>query len=546
MVKALWQERFGGQPLGYQMDSWADQLASYLKVRITVIDRNGKVWADSELNGKDLREAENHRGRPEVKEAMGNGVGTSLRYSAALRSRLLYVGARLEDRGSPIGAIRLALSLSFLDRLYSRTRQFLLAAFLSALLFGLLLTYVFSRGLSRPILEMASLSQKMAGGDFSKKASSLGGGKELAELGSAMNRMAEETVRRLREITLQKDRLQAILSGMMEGVVVVDKEERILLMNPALRGVFSLSSPPEGASLMEVLRNVKIQEMVRRAMAQGGEVVRDEISFPGPPLRTFRVSAVSTSPQGPSGDVVCVFSDITELRRLETIRRDFVANVSHELKTPLSSIKGFAETLLDGALEDRSHARDFVNTILRQADHLERLINDLLDLARIESERMDLRPTSLRLQEIVPGMIEALRPLWESKRLKMKAELDPSLPTVLADPSVLRQILSNLLDNAIKFTPPGGRIRVGASLKPDYLQIAVEDSGIGIPSSDLPRIFERFYRADVGQARVPGSTGLGLAIVKHLVLAQGGKVWAESELGKGSSFFFTLPLASIT
>ncbi|MDH7500565.1 MAG: ATP-binding protein [candidate division NC10 bacterium] len=545
MVKALWEEQFSRRPFGYRMDGWADQLAPYLGARITIIDGKGKVWADSELSGRELKEAENHRSRPEVQEAMAHGVSTSLRYSATSRSRLLYVAARLEDGGSPVGVVRLALSLHALDRLYSRIKGFLLAALLFSLLFGLLFTYTLSRLLSRPLLKMTSLSQRMAEGDFSRRASGLQGGKELNELALAINRMAEETDRRVREITRQKDRLQAILSGMGEGVMVVDREERIVLMNPALRNSFSLALAPEGISLMEALRNVRIREVVRQAMGRRGEVVQEEISVPGPPPRTFRLSAVSASPQGSSSDVVCVFSDITELRRLETIRRDFVANVSHELRTPLSSIKGYSETLLDGALEDQAHARGFVETILRQADHLETLINDLLDLARIESGKMELLPVPLRLQEIIPQVLEPFRPLWEARELRVQTELDSSLPAALADPSALRQILSNLMDNAIKFTPPKGEIQVRASLRADHLQVEVRDSGIGISSSDLPRIFERFYRADAGQARPLGSTGLGLAIVKHLVQAQGGQVWAESQLGAGSTFFFTLPLASV-
>jgi len=242
--------------------------------------------------------------------------------------------------------------------------------------------------------------------------------------------------------------------------------------------------------------------------------------------------------------VVCVFHDITELRRLETIRRDFVANVSHELKTPLSSIKGYAETLLGGALEDQEHARGFLETIHRQADHLAKLINDLLDLARIEAGKMELRPVPLNLQEIIPQIIEILRPLWEGKGLSVVFEALPSLPPALADQGAVRQILSNLLDNAIKFTSQGGQIAVRASIHADFLRIEVKDSGVGISSSDLPRIFERFYRADAARPRSPESTGLGLAIVKHLVLAQGGQVWAESQLGNGSVFSFTLPLAA--
>jgi len=446
--------------------------------------------------------------------------------------------------GPPVGVIRLSFPLSTLDRLYAQVNGFLLVAFLFALLLGLLFAYILSRFLSQPILEMASISRKIAEGDFHKKVRRIRGGKELAELGSAINRMAEEISRTIQEITLQKGNLEATLLGMNEGVLVVDQNERIVLINHSLRQSFSVASPPEGKTLMEALRNGKIQEMVRKAMAQEGQVVREELVFAGPPPRTFQVSAVSTSPGGPFLHVVCVFHDITELRRLETIRRDFVANVSHELKTPLSSIKGYAETLLDGALEDQKHARGFVETIQRQADHLAKLINDLLDLARIEAGKMELKPVPIRLQEIIPQIAETLRPTWESKDLRVEVEAPPFLPPVLADQAAVHQILSNLLDNAIKFTPRGGQIAVRISTQENHLRIEVNDSGVGISSSDLPRIFERFYRADVARPRSPESTGLGLAIVKHLVLAQEGRVWAESELGKGSSFYFTLPLTS--
>ena len=546
MMKTLFKERFAKGPFSYQMDTWADRLAPYLGARITIIDREGKVWADSELNGSDLRQAERHGGRPEVQEALSKGLGQSIRYSATQRCRMLYVAVRLEPeaKGPPLGVIRLALPLSALDRLYSQVNGFLLAAFLSALLLGLLFAYILSRFLSQPILEMASVSRRMAEGDFHKKVRRIRGGRELAELGFAINRMAEEIGRTIREITLQRGNLEAILLGMNEGVMVLDRSERIVLMNPSLKESFSLGSPPEGKTLMEALRNAKIQEIVSRAMVQRGQVVREELIFAGPPPRTFQVSAASTSSEGPSSHVVCVFHDITELRRLETVRRDFVANASHELKTPLSSIKGYAETLLDGALEDQNCARGFVETILRQADHLTRLINDLLDLTRIESGKIELRPILLRLQEVIPQILEPFRPLWESKRLKVEVEVSSSLPSIHRDQGAFRQILSNLIDNAIKFTPPGGQIGVRASIQGEDLQVAVKDSGVGIPSTELPRIFERFYRADANQPRPPESTGLGLAIVKHLVLSQGGQVWAESELGAGSTFYFTLSLSS--
>ncbi len=546
MMKILWEERFAKGAFSYQMDAWTDQLAPYLAARITIIDREGKVWADSELNGSDLHQAEWHGGRPEVQEALSKGLGQSIRYSVTQRCRMLYVAVPLEAEGgeSRIGVIRLSFPLSTLNRLYAQVNAFLLAAFVFALLLGLLFAYILSRFLSHPLMEMASVSRKIAEGDFQKKVRRIRGGRELTELGSAINRMAEEISRTIREITLQKGNLEAILLGMNEGVMVLDPNERILLMNPSLKQSFSVASPAEGKTLMETLRNGKIQEMVRKAMAQERQVVREDLIFAGPPPRTFQVSAVSTSPGGLSRHAVCVFHDITELRRLETIRREFVANVSHELKTPLSSIKGYAETLLDGALEDQEHARGFVETIHRQADHLAKLINDLLDLARIEAGKMELALVPLRIEEIIRQIIESFRPISESKRLDVDFESVPSLPPVLADQGAVRQILSNLLDNAIKFTPQDGQITVRTSIQADHLLIEVKDSGVGISSSDLPRIFERFYRADAARPRSPESTGLGLAIVKHLVLAQGGQVWAESELGRGSTFYVTLPLTS--
>jgi two-component system phosphate regulon sensor histidine kinase PhoR len=544
LARVLWEERFSRTPFSFEMDAWADRLALLMPARITVTDLKGTVWADSELEGKGLREVGNHANRPEIQQALSQGRGSSIRYSATLRSRLLYVAARLEPGGSPRGVIRLALPLSSLDRLYSQINRFLLAAFLGALLFGVLLAHLLSRRLSRPIQELAFLSRRMREGHFTPGWSDYRAAKELVELGRAMNRMAEEIDRRIREIARQKDRLQGILTSMREGVMVVDREGRIILMNPALRDLFSLSPPPEGKPLLEVIRNAKIQEMVRKAMAQGGEVVQDEISFAGPPPRTFWVSAVSTTSEEVAGDVVFVFLDISELRRLETVRRDFVANVSHELKTPLSSIKGYAETLLEGGLEDRDNATAFVETILKQADRLEGLIEDLLSLARIESGQMRLAITSLPLEEVLPSLVETFRPRLLSKDLSLNLKLPACLPPALADPGAVREILSNLLDNAIKFTPSGGRIEIRVSLQSDCLQVEVEDSGEGISSADLPRVFERFYRAGSGRARSAGGTGLGLAIVKHLVQAQGGQVWAESCLGRGSIFFFTLPLAA--
>ncbi len=355
-----------------------------------------------------------------------------------------------------------------------------------------------------------------------------------------------ETESRLREKSAAKGvgeaRLEAILTNMIEGVLVVDRKGEIVLMNPSLRKSFLVDTAPEGKRVLEVIRHVAVQDMVDETLAgRKPEVFSREIELGGPAGRSLQVNSVALgAEQAPEGAVL-VFHDITQLKQLERIRQDFVANVSHELRTPLASIKGYAETLIDGALEDGKNAREFVRIIHQDSERLSHLINDLLDLSKIESGKMKMSFLPVDLSGIVRRTAAVLEKQAVSRKIEMSWDIPSGLPKVLADDTRLSQVFMNLLDNAIKYTPDGGSVKVSFHFREGAVRVDVSDTGMGIPEKDLPRIFERFYRVDKARSRELGGTGLGLSIVKHIVQAHGGQVFVASQLGQGSTFSFTLP-----
>lgn len=338
-------------------------------------------------------------------------------------------------------------------------------------------------------------------------------------------------------------KLEGVLSSMAEGVLVVDKSGKIALINPSLRRTFLINTPPERKRPIEVVRNIAVQEMVDRALKGKEALVSQEIALYLPEEKTFRVNAVPVARNDAVEDAILVFHDITELRRLERIRQDFVANVSHELRTPLASIKGYAETLREGALVDKANAKDFIDIIYHDSDRLGRLINDLLDLSKIESGQLNMVFVPMDVLEVARRAVAIVSGQAKKKSIAVTLDMPQELPEVLGDESRLSQVLLNLLDNAIKYTPEGGSIKIAAHSEDDSVRVDVTDAGIGIPENDLPRIFERFYRVDKGRSRELGGTGLGLSIVRHIVQAHSGRVWVKSEPGRGSTFSFTIPTA---
>jgi len=432
------------------------------------------------------------------------------------------------------------------------TQGWLLAALFLVLIAGVALAVGFSRRFSLRVKRLKDFARRMGAGDF-RPLPPEAARDELADLADTLNVAAADLQARFNSLNVQSNRSAAILRDMVEGVAVIDAGEHLVYCNGAFAEVAGMrAEQAEGRPILEVIREPQILELVRGAIG-GEEDLRGEIQVGGGRRRVFAltVSPVSTAGQqsgmarssGRMGAVV-VLHEISELRRLEQVRKDFVANVSHELKTPLTSIQGFAETLLAGALDDPEHSRRFVEIIRNHALRLSRLTDDLLKLSRIEAGKLDLEFQPVSLANLIEAAVEATSPRAEAGRLSLTLDCPPDLPCVQADPNLLREVLQNLLDNAVQYTPAGGRIEVSAVLSEGSALVTVADTGIGIPEAEQERIFERFYRLDPARSREMGSTGLGLAIARHIVEAHGGHIGVESSVGRGSKFRFSIPLVS--
>jgi len=425
-------------------------------------------------------------------------------------------------------------------------KSFLFSCFFSVILV-IPLAYLFARSLTHPILEVAQRAIQLVLSTFGKEVR-VRSSDEVESLSKAIGEMGIQSRSKIEEISKEKDYLQTILKGMMEGVLVVDGRGRILMVNDALRGLLSLSSDVSDKMPLEIIRNAELEGAIRKAI-EDGENIALELDLNESGEKVIEVNVVSILPSGRQIDedsegirgAIAVFHDITRLKQLEKIRQDFVANVSHELRTPLTTIKGYAETLLEGALKE-DQAFQFVQVIKRHTDRLTKIVEDLLMLSRIETREFQLKWEDVSVRDFIDDIIDFVRDPAERKKISLSRNEVPSSLRVKGDRSYLEQILMNLLDNAIKYTPEAGRVIVSAVEKDSKdIQFSVQDNGIGIPKEDLSRIFERFYRVDKGRSKELGGTGLGLSIVKHLVQAHGGKVWVESQMGKGSTFCFTLP-----
>ncbi len=412
------------------------------------------------------------------------------------------------------------------------------------------LAYLILKFLTQPIQAVTELADRVASGSLGE-GSRVESEDEMGRLSKAINEMRLQLQNKIEEVSREKDYLQALLGGVLEGVLVVDGRGRIKMVNDALRQLLSLPPSIEGRTPLEVIRHSQLEKSLQQVL-EDGQSTTLELTLPSPQEKTFEVNLVGIPPpsdgvaKGEEGrqGVIAVFHDITRLKELEKIRQDFVANVSHELRTPLTTIKGYAETLLDSAL-GKDVAPRFVEVIKRHADRLEKIVEDLLMLSKIESKEFVLSIEPVSLSELIVNVLDFLRESLSRKRITVSYDLTRPLPLVRGDRHYLEQVFVNLLDNAIKYGREGGEISISVAERGQReAEVSVRDDGIGIPKEDLPRIFERFYRVDKGRSKELGGTGLGLSIVKHIVQAHGGRIWAESTFGKGSTFHFTLPLRS--
>jgi two-component system phosphate regulon sensor histidine kinase PhoR len=522
----------------------AQRYGALLGARVTVIARDGAVLGDSERTLAEVRSMANLGDLPEVQAALAGEVGSDLRHSQALHQDILFVAIPLAEGPQIRGALRLALPLTQVDKAATSVHR---TVTLGALLaFGVVLAVglFISRRVTRPVTEMQTIARRMAEGDFAQRVP-VAGSDEIAELGRTLNLMAARLKAQIQDLEGEQAKAAAILDSMVEGVIAIDRRERLLLMNHAARAIFGLGEERvEGRPFLEMIRHKALLDLIEAIrLANVGETRRREIEL-GPPVeRTVEAHATSVAITPGGQGLLLVLHDITELRRLERVRTEFVANVSHELRTPLTSIRGYLETLLDGALEEPANARRFLEIAHTHAERLSRLVDDLLQLSDIETGKVVLKPEALVLHGVAVDVVMMFEKQASQKQLTL-ANAVPAVLWVRADRDRLMQIMVNLVDNAVKYTPQGGRVTLGATRGlSGFVNVWVDDTGIGIPSTDLPRITERFYRVDKARSRELGGTGLGLAIVKHLVQAHGGELWLESELGKGTTVYFTLPEA---
>ena len=515
-----------------------------LEARVTVIAADGTVLADSERDEAGVRVMENHAGRPEVRAALAGAVGRDLRRSGTLGVEMLYVAVPLQAGGGG-GVVRLALHMPDVARTVTWARWTVTGAATLACLLAMAVGLVVNRRVARPVAAMRRVALHIAEGRLDAPVP-VEGTDEVAELGRALGDMALTLRDKIATLETERAKVATILDAMVEGVIALDARGRVLLLNPGARAILGLASAPrhpvEGRPLVEAVRQKELLDFVEASQAAApGSHAQRELEL-GPPLhRVLAAHAVAVDLPPEGRGTLLVLHDVSELRRLERVKTEFVANVSHELRTPLTCIRGYLETLLDGALEEPAHARRFLEVASTHADRLKRLVDDLLQLSNLETGRVTLVPVTLDLADVATGVLAIFERQAAQKGVALTSTVPPGLG-VRADRDRLAQILLNLVDNAVKFTPEGGRVRVSATpLGARLVRMEVSDTGIGIPSTDLPRLTERFYRVDKTRSRELGGTGLGLAIVKHLVQAHGGELAIESELGRGTTVAFTLP-----
>jgi two-component system, OmpR family, phosphate regulon sensor histidine kinase PhoR len=512
LLAAQWQELADA-------DAIADAAGRSTGHRVTLIDQSGTVLGDSEFDGARLSALENHRQRPEVRDAIATGTGQARRVSASAGDEELYVAVRM-----PLGVSRVSVRTRAVDELFSRSRVDILQVGVGAIIAVAIFGWFFSRSITKPIGELRDVAQSLAAGDLSRRPEIAAPG-EVGDLARAVHRLAEQLGARLATLEAEESLLTELFDSLTEGAIAVDASRQVMRINDVgrvLAGVdgevpFPVDRLPDDESLRDALRR-----------ALSGQVVdAREVTI------NDRAVSLVARPLTDGGAVLAMY-DLTPIRRLEQVRRDFVANVSHELKTPLTIVGGYAETLVDDGDMPGPNRQAFLQTILSNTMRMQRIVDDLLDLSRIESGGWRPNPVWSRIPDVAADVMLASKPAALAKNVVVRADIAPDAESVLADPTALRQVLGNLVENAVRHTAEG-TVTIVARREAEHLTLDVADTGVGIAAEHLPRIFERFYRVDPARSREQGGTGLGLAIVRHLVEAHGGSVTAQSEAGVGTT-----------
>lgn len=522
----------------------AQHYAELTDARITFVRRDGKVLGDSAYDPSQMN---NHHDRPEIQELLaGEWIGSSIRYSDTLGERMMYAAAPVYHQGEQVGYVRMAIGLGELSRTIYSLWVYLLLGLSFLLIVAGLISYRFAYGFIRPLEHIITVAKRITKQNYNARVR-LKNRDEIGQLGQAINTMASSLQEQMEQITENENRLESVIDNMISGIIVLGKEDRIVLMNKAAEDILGYPAEQVIGQTYDKLKQPFPFEALIVDCIYKGEHIRDEITLFYPEERTIDIHMVPLRQETLNNSgIVIVLHDITAIRKLERMRSEFVANVSHELKTPIAAVKGFAETLLSGSVQDEETTNSFLQIIYDESERLNRLIADILELSKIESKREPLNLAPIQLEKFLKSVVEVMEPTANKKNIKLTLHAPDNI-YIEADEDRLRQVFINLVSNAINYTPENGTVKVLLQTagerdgEYEHVVVSVVDTGIGIPKKDLPRIFERFYRVDKARSRSSGGTGLGLSIVKHLIELHHGSIHVESELGYGSKFTVKLP-----
>lgn len=540
LIEAVIMERSGSlNRRDYQSlaITYGDRIAS----RITFINDQGEVLADSDANPEGI---ESHYDRPEVQAAYGGEIGRAIRYSSTINQEMFYIAIPVDIQPDNIKVIRLSVNLQQIKDLNRRLYYYVGVSMLLGFIASLILAFRFIKKLMEPIYEMTEISQGIADGDLKGRVNVVSND-ELGILANNFNHMANRMKEMIDKLSDSNTKFMALLTSIINPIIAVDNKHNIILLNPAAEELFNIKAEEAiGKHLLEVVRNNQLDEKIKNVFENHRET-QMEISISEPAEKILKIYTnlirLEKDPTRTLG-IVALIQDVTEIRKLEKIRSDFVANVSHELKTPLTSISGFVETLKSGAIEDERARARFLDIIDIETERLARLIDDILTLSEIENTHIRGSKQEIYPSEVINEVMELIAPIANSKAIQLTGDIESNLPLFKGNGDWFKQMIINLLDNSIKYTPEGGRVTINTFKKYNNIIISIKDTGIGIPKSELPRLFERFYRVDKARSRKIGGTGLGLAIVKHIVLSLNGKIRVNSEVGKGTEFTIIIPI----
>ncbi|WP_127494957.1 two-component system histidine kinase PnpS [Paenibacillus glycanilyticus] len=538
LAKTEWKQGDNASLFPYFTEE-AENLKTYADTRVTFIAGDGTVLGDSDHAPETM---DNHSSRVEVVKAHKDGIGRAIRYSDTLKENLLYVALAVNPSDPHSNVIRLAMSLKEVDKSIDQLWTVLIIGLLILFIVAAFISYRIALSLTRPLEQITKVAQRIKQMDYKARVK-VRKQDEVGELGHAINAMAESLEVQMTRIRQNESQLESVLENMINGVMMIDPAGKILLMSRRAGELLGISTGElVGRNYAEAKQQYELSQLIQEAL-EGREHIREEITFYFPEERLLELNLVPILQENQEfGGVLLVLADVTAIRRLERMRSEFVANVSHELKTPIAAVKGFAETLLGGAVNDEETARSFLQIIYDESDRLNRLIGDILALSKIESKRVPLYFSPVEMDSFMTKTVTMMEPEAAKKSIKLQLEMEHGL-YVEADEDRLRQIMMNVIANGVNYTPEGGKVSVHIeSIDEDHIRIQISDTGIGIPKKDLPRIFERFYRVDKARSRSSGGTGLGLSIVKHLVELHKGTIAVTSAVGVGSTFVIELPV----